>query len=171
MEKVLIGKAVNVVGLRGEIRVYNYSDGIEIYELADELYIGKELYKVQNVRLQKNMVVLKVEGIDDRNAAEKTRGREIFVSEEYLPQLPEGVHYVRDLIGMEVFLENGSRIGTVKNIIQNTAQDVYDIETEEGSQVLIPGVPEFLIDINEETRRITVRVIEGMLPSDEALEA
>ena len=56
----------------------------------------------------------------------------VYVTEEDLPQLPEGEYYVRDLMGMDVILEDGSRLGELKDVIQNTAQDVFDIETEDG---------------------------------------
>lgn len=171
MERILVGKTVAPVGIKGEIKVYNYSDGVDIYEAADVIMLDNDSYRVERVRLQKNMPVLKLEGVDDRDGAERLRGREVFVSEEYLPELPEGEHYIRDLIGMKVVLEDGDEVGILRNVIQNTAQDVYDVETQEGKQVLIPGVPEFLINIDEDKRIITVRLIEGMLRGEEAIEA
>lgn len=163
MEKVLIGKIVNAVGLKGEIKVYNYSDGIGIYEHVNALYVGDRIFNVQNVRLQKNMVVLKLDGIDDRDGAEKAKGGFVYVTEDDLPELPKGEHYVRDIIGMEVYLEDGSRLGVMKDVIQNTAQDIFEVETDEGRQVLIPKVPDFVRDIDAHRRIITVRLIEGML--------
>ena len=65
MEKIKVGKIVNAVGLKGEVKVYNYSDSSEIYEITPEMYVGKDLLQVENVRLQKNMVILKLEGIND----------------------------------------------------------------------------------------------------------
>ena len=110
------------------------------------------------------MVILKLEGIDDRNAAEKARGSELFITEADLPELPEGQFYVRDLIGMTVIdAENGNEIGEVRDVIQNTAQDIFDVKTREGKQVLIPKVPEFIIDIDAETRTIKVKLIEGLI--------
>ena len=79
------------------------------------------------------------------------------------PELPEGEYYVRDLIGMEAVLEDGSHLGTVTNVIQNTAQDIFEVETDEGKQVLVPKVPAFVLDIDIESRRVTLRLIEGML--------
>ena len=81
--------------------VYNYSDSEEVYERTPEIYAGDRLLKVQNVRMQKNMVILKLSGIDDRNAAEAAKGTELFITEADLPELPEGQFYIRDLIGME----------------------------------------------------------------------
>lgn len=163
MEKILIGKIVNAVGLKGELKVYNYSDGIDIYEHVDTLYVEDRVFAVQSVRLQKNMVVLKLNGIDDRDGAEKAKGSYVYITEEDLPELPKGEHYVRDIIGMDVVLEDGGRLGVMKDVIQNTAQDIFEVETDEGQQVLIPKVPDFVRNIDADRRVITVRLIEGML--------
>ena len=163
MEKILIGKITSAVGLKGEVKVYNYSDSADIYRNTETLYVGDEPRKVQHVRTQKNMIVLKLEGIENRDEAEKARNKEIFVSEDDLPELPEGEFYIRDLIGMEVVEEETGVVGTVQDVIQNTAQDIFDVLTPQGKQVLIPKVPEFVIDINAETKTITVKLIEGML--------
>ena len=163
MEKILIGKITSAVGLKGELKVYNYSDGIEIYEDTPKIYAGDTLYEVRSVRTQKNMVILGLCGIDDRNAAEKMRGTELFVTEDDLPELPEGQFYVRDLIGMEVRTEDGELLGTVSDVIQNTAQDLFEVELTEGRKVLIPKVDEFILNIDGAERMITVRLQEGLL--------
>ena len=163
MEKINIGKIVNVVGLKGEVKVYNYSDSVDAYVDTPEVYVGDKLTKIEKVRVQKNMVVLKLEGINDRDAAEKARGKLIYITEEDLPELEEGEFYIRDLIGMAVYEENGQKIGEVSDVIQNSAQDIFEIETEENKKVLVPRVDEFVLDIDAESREIKVRLIEGLL--------
>lgn len=163
MEKILIGKIVNVVGLRGDVKVYNYSDSIQIYEETPEIFVGDKLTKIEKARLQKNMVVLKLEGINDRDAAERLRGTELYITEADLPELPEGQFYVRDLIGMTVKEENGSVLGAVTDVIQNTAQDIFEVEMENTKRIMIPKVDQFVLDINGDSREITVRLIDGML--------
>lgn len=188
-EKILIGRITSAVGLKGEVKVYNYSDGIGIYEDTPRLYVGDELMEVLGVRTQKHMVVLRLDGIADRNAAEKARGKEIFATEADLPDLPEGVYYVRDLIGMQVVTEpehgagaehddnaagpehgapsGGTEpsqiLGEVTDVIQNTAQDLFEVKMENGRKVLIPRVDAYVKDIDEERRVITVRLQEGLL--------
>lgn len=163
MEKILIGKITSAVGLKGEVKVYNYSDSTEIYENTPQIYVGEELMGVRSVRTQKNMVVLGLDGICDRDAAEKARGRELFVTEDDLPELPEGQFYVRDLIGMEVFSDEGQRLGPVTDVIQNTAQDIFEIGMEDGRKVLIPKVDSYVLEIDGQSRRITVHLQEGIL--------
>ncbi len=162
MEKIKIGKIVNAVGLKGEVKVYNYSDSEEVYERTPEIYAGDRLLKVQNVRMQKNMVILKLSGIDDRNAAEAAKGTELFITEADLPELPEGQFYIRDLIGMEVEEQGGSFHGFVTDVLQNTAQDIFEVKRDDGKTVLIPKVDAFVQKIDGKERLITVTLIEGL---------
>ena len=163
MEKIKIGKIVNTVGLKGEVKVYNYSDSIEIYETIESIYVEDRPTVIENVRAQKNMVILKLEGADDRNAAEALRGRELYITEDDLPELPEGQYYVRDLIEMSVIEKDEKLLGHVTDVLQNTAQDIFEVERENGNKLLIPKVDQFVLDIDTEKREITVKLIEGML--------
>lgn len=163
MEKIQVGKIVNVVGLKGEVKVYNYSDSADIYAGTPKMYAGNELLDIENVRMQKNMVILKFAGVDDRDAAEKLRGREVCVTEDDLPELGEGEFYIRDLIGMEVVDEDGTRLGVIKDVIQNTAQDIFEVEKTDGGRFMIPKVDEFITDIDAEKRIVRVRLIEGLM--------
>ena len=162
MEKIKIGKIVNAVGLKGEVKVYNYSDSEEIYEITPSIYAGNNLLDIENVRMQKNMVILKLSGINDRNAAEAAKGTDLFITEADLPELEDGEFYVRDLIGMTI-TEDGVILGTVTNVLQNTAQDVFEVERKNGKQLLIPRVDEFVLDIDLDTREIKVKLPEGLL--------
>ena len=157
------GKIVSTHGIKGEVRVYNYSDAIDIYENTPQIYAGDKLLQVEHVRPQKNMVVLKLEGINDRNAAEKCKGTDLFVTEDDLPELPEGEFYVREMIGMTVKEEDGTLIGTVKNVITDRAQSIIEVERENGKTALIPYVDQFVLNIDKESKQITVSLIEGML--------
>ena len=163
MEKIMIGKIVNVVGLKGEVKVYNYSDSDEIYRTTEAVYVGDDLVGIENVRLQKNMVILKLAGISDRDGAEAVRGKELFITESDLPELPEGQYYIRDLIGMTVKKENGEILGNVSDVLQNTAQDIFEVENADGRKILIPKVDQFVLEIDKAAGEIRVRLIEGML--------
>ena len=163
MEKIMIGKIVNVVGLKGEVKVYNYSDSDEIYRTTEAVYVGDDLVGIENVRLQKNMVILKLAGITDRDGAEAVRGKELFITESDLPELPEGQYYIRDLIGMTVKEENGEILGKVSDVLQNTAQDIFEVENADGRKILIPKVDQVVLEIDKAAGEIRVRLIEGML--------
>ena len=162
MEKIHVGKIVNAVALKGEVKVYTYSNP-ERYEEIKEIYVENKPYKIEKVRFQGNTVILKLSGIDDRNAAESCKGKEIYIAESELPALPEDTYYIRDLIGMDVVTEDGEKLGTLMDILQNTAQDVYEVRRESGKDILIPGVAEFILDIDVKERKITVKLPDGLL--------
>lgn len=163
MEKIKIGKIVNAVGLKGEVKVYNYSDRSEIYERTPAMYVEDEIRKIENVRLQKNTVILKLFGIDNRNDAEAVKGKELYITEADLPKLPEGQFYVRELIGMSVKEQDGDVLGRVTDVLQNTAQDLLEVEQDSGKKILIPKVNEFVLDIDADKRQIKVKLPNGLL--------
>ena len=140
MEKIKIAKIVNVVGIKGEVKLYNYSDYKERFEELDELILslkGKErTVRIEKVRYQGEMVILKLQGISDRNTAESLKNADVFITEADLRELPEDTYYLRDLIGMKVVDEGTyGEIGVLKDVLQNTAQDIYVVSRPGGSQV------------------------------------
>ena len=168
-EKVLIGKVGSPVGIKGEFRVNLYSrdsgnlkEGkVLLLERAERSVSGA----IEKVRYQKDKPVVRIKGIEDRNAAEDIRGMDISIYAKDMEELPEGEHYVRDLIGCRVVdvAQGGAEIGVLKDVIQNTAQSILDVSTADGKQVLIPAVDAFLRSIDEEAGVIEVELIPGFL--------
>lgn len=165
MEKIIIGKIVNAVGLKGEVKVYNYSDSLERYLRIEKILVGDKFFPIENVRAQKNMVILKLMGIDDRNGAEAMKGMDVAITEQDLEELPRDTFYIRDLINMDVVdRESGKLLGHIINVLQNTAQDIYEVETSEGKTFMVPAVKEFVKGIDLVDKKVYVSLIEGMLP-------
>ena len=162
MEKILMGKIVNVVGLKGEVKVYSYTDRNERFEELESIWLENKVYNIENVRYQNKVVILKLEGINDRNQAEAQRNKKVYIEETDLQELPEDTYYVSDLIGMEVVTESG-KLGTISDVIQNSAQDLYEVKTEEGKKVYIPVVKQFVIDVDMDSRIVKVELPEGLL--------
>ncbi|MCI8645748.1 MAG: 16S rRNA processing protein RimM [Firmicutes bacterium] len=163
MEKILIGKIVNVVGLKGELKVYCYTDKREQFEELEQIWLDEETYAIRNVRYQGNVVILKLEGINDRNAAEACRNKGVYIKESDLPQLPEDSYYVRDLVGLQAMDESGNVLGKVTDVIQSSSQDLYQIRMEDGKNILLPAVKEFVLAIDMEGKTMTVRLPDGLL--------
>ena len=164
MEKIKIGKIVNAVALRGEVKVYNYSGYKERYEELDRIIVDNKNYKIEKVRYQQQMVILKLAGVNDRNAAEAMKNKDVFITEDDLQELPEDTFYIRDLLGLPVFdADTDEKIGTLKDVLQPSSQDIYVVKRPEGNDVLIPAVSEFLKEVNVEEGFIKVHLIEGML--------
>lgn len=173
----MIGKVGSPSGLKGEARITLYQQD------STNLKEGKVLLlkrggdtisaRAEHVRYQNGRPVVKLEGIDDRNAAEEIRGLEVYIDAEALDPLPEGEHYVRNIIGCRVvdISEAGKQagggegleIGVLRDVIQNTAQSVLEVETAGGETVLIPAVDAFMRGIDEEEGVIKVELIPGFM--------
>lgn len=191
MEKIKIGKIVNAVGLKGEVKVYSYAGENDRFEKLDRIIAvssqsgsgqsgsGQEggakraackkpqsdmEFEIEKVRYQKNMVILKLRGVDDRNQAEALKDMDVFITEDDLEELPDDTFYVRDLIGCQVVdINDGKKLGVVSDLIQNSAQDIYQIDLAEGGQALIPAVEQFIKNVDIESKTITVSLIPGLI--------
>ena len=174
MDKIKIGKIVNAQGLKGEVKVYNYSDSMERYEELDRVILQRkgqeETREIEKVRYQGSMVILKLKGVDDRNAAERLKEWDLMITEEDLRDLPEDTFYIRDLIGMKV-VDDGAygEIGVLKDVLQNSSQDVYVVSAPEGRDILIPAVKDFIREIDMQEKVIRTTLIPGFI--DEGMEA
>ncbi len=169
MEKIKIGKIVSAVGLKGEVKIYSYAGSKERYESLARLIVaapgrGEKEYAIENVRYQKEMVIVKLAGVGDRNQAEALRESEVFITEDDLEELPADTFYIRDLLGCRVLeAESGRELGTLSDVIQNSAHDLYQVDLTDGRQALIPAVGQFIAAVDPAQREIRVRLIPGLL--------
>ena len=168
MERIKIGKIVNAVALRGEVKIYNYSDLERFEELDTVILVNRKKqsreFEIESVRYLKNLPIVKFKGINDRDKAEALKDFEVYITEEDLKELPEDTFYIRDLIGCVVKdAETGNTIGTISDVLQNTAQDLYQVDVEGGKQVFIPAVAQFVKDVNIAEKLVEVSLIPGFL--------
>ena len=141
MEDLLqVGVITTTHGIRGEVKVYPTTDDVHRFEELESVLLdtGKEYreLKIKSVKYFKQYAILKFKGIDNINDIEKYKGKSLFVTRENAQPLGEDEYYIADLIGMEVYLEDGSHFGTLKDVMETGANDVYIIKTEEGKEVL-----------------------------------
>lgn len=163
MDRIKVGKITGAFGIRGELKVYPYTDRPERFEELDRVFAGENEYSITNVRYQKNLILIRLEGVSDRNAAEKLKGTELAIERENLRDLEEDEFFIFDLIGLEAVDENGVHIGRVNDVIQNSAQDLYEIKTDDGKLHLIPAVYEFIPEINLDSGIMVIKPIPGLL--------
>ena len=172
MEKILIGKIVAASGLKGEVKAYNYAQSVERFGKVSRVILSKggsdTVYDIEKVRYQNGMAVLKLKGVNDRDRAEAIRESMVYITEEDLEELPEGMYYVKDMIGLKV-VDTGlyGEVGTVKDVLQNTSQDVYVVKTPSGREIMIPAVKEFIKDIDIKGGVLTVALIPGFGTDEE----
>jgi 16S rRNA processing protein RimM len=170
MEWFNIGKIVNTHGLRGEVRVLSNTDFPEERFVAGEKVTAfmpntKEplTFKIKAARQHKQFYLLTFEGFDDINLVEKYKGAELKVSEDQLFELDENEFYYFEIIGCEVFTDEGSLVGTVTEILTPGANDVWVVKTPEKKDVLIPYIESIVKIINIEEKKIVIHVMEGLL--------
>lgn len=161
----VIGKIVNTQGLKGELRVVPTTDDISRFELLDSVYVDKKgaisEFEIESVRYHKQFVLLKFKGVDDMTAAEKLKTCEVKITEDMALPLEENEYYIRDLYSMEVFTDEGERLGVISDIIFTGANDVYVIKNEE-SQILIPAIKQCILNVDAESNKMIVHLLEGL---------
>jgi len=148
--------------------MHSYADSPSIFARVPALYLQDgshppRPYKVRAWREHKEYVLLTLEGVDDRDKADALRGQTVLVREADLPEPEEGEHYLYQLMGCRVLLENGTEIGVLDNFFETAAQDTWVIVDDKGREILLPAVDEFVLDIDLDARTITVDPPEGLL--------
>ncbi|WP_438432415.1 ribosome maturation factor RimM [Gorillibacterium sp. sgz500922] len=164
-----VAKIVNTHGIRGELKLVSQTDFPDLrFSRGSELLLlgpaGEELpVTVETGRPQKNVWLVKFREFSDINAAEKVKGWEVKVSEENLAELEQGDFYYHEIIGCRVFTEEGEELGTVKEILSPGANDVWTVELPNGKELLLPYIDEVVLKVDVTDKRITVRLMEGLL--------
>ncbi len=160
MDRIKIGKIVNVKGLLGEMKVYPYTDYMERFEELGYLYIEETRYEITKVTYHKGMPNVKLQGIDSIEEAQKYRNRDIYIDHDQTRQLDDDEFLIIDLIGIDVVDKSG-KIGTLKDVLTHTSQDIYVVKTET-KEILIPAVRQFVKKIDVENGFMEVELIEGL---------
>lgn len=158
-----VGQIVSVVGLKGELKVYPYTDYKERFKELEWLHLRDQIFYIEKVRYKEEMVILKLKGIDNRTTAEKYRNEYLIIDRENARELPEDTFFIADLVGIDVLTTEGSYIGKIADVIQNSSQDLYEVEMQNGKKFLIPAVEAFVDNIDIQEKKMTVTDIEGLI--------
>ena len=159
-----IGKIVNTRGLKGEVKVVPWADYPEIFEEINFVYDKSEnRYLIENVKYQKENVILKLEGIDSVECAQKLKNSILYVRKDTLPDLDSDTFFVADLIGLDVFDENEAFLGKISDVITAGGADVYIIKNEGAKDLLLPALKEVVNEINLDEGFVKVTVPDGLL--------
>ena len=161
-QQVVVGKVVNVRGLRGEVKVLPQDSDLAVFQGAEQIWCQGKPLKIKRAVPIKNCVGLLLEGVDRVEDAQKLVGTQLTLPEDQFPPTEEGVYYIRDLIGMAVFREDGTPVGRLTEVWPTGARDVYRVLGEDGAETLIPAVGEFVKEVDVEKKEMRVRLIDGM---------
>lgn len=162
-----IGQIVNTNGLKGVVKVKPFTDDIKEFETFESIYVQKKAelveFKIESVRYAKNMVFLKLKGIDTIEEAETLRNFYIKVERDALPELEENSYYIVDLLECEVVTIDGENLGKMDDIFNTGSNDVYVVKNEEGKQILLPAIKEVIKNVDIPNKKITVKLMEGLI--------
>jgi len=183
-----IGVVTTTHGLRGEVKVFPTTDDPRRFDDCDEVFVVKKhplqperrphqreervpeparlekrLLHVERVKYFKNIVIVKFKEFNDINEVEQFRKCDIMVSREHAVPLEEGEYFFCDVIGAAVSEEDGTPIGTVKDVLETGANNVFVIEMEDGREVLFPSIPDCIKKIDVEKKQIVAHIMPGLL--------
>ncbi len=167
MEKYFeIGQIVNTSGLKGVIKVKPFTDDINKFKKLKTIYIdlknNLKSFEIENVYFNKNMVFLKLKGIDTVEQAETFRNYYIKI-ERKDEKLEKNTYYIVDLEGCKVFTEDQVLLGTLVEVFSTGSNDVYVVKSEDGKQILLPAIKDVIKQVDIENKKITVHLIEGLI--------
>ena len=163
--KVITGKILAAHGIRGEVKVKPITDNPRRFRRGHSLFLEKEgeFALITSVReTNDDTLIVKFKGVDDRNHAEKLKGSLLQIDEKDVAPLPEGEYYIFQLEGMEVFEQDGTRLGTIVEVIQNGANDVYRVDMENGDNLLLPALKQVMRSVDVENKKMTVELLPGL---------
>ena len=167
MEQFLqVGVISSTHGIRGEVKVFPTTDDPMRFKKLKKVLLdtGRERLEleVQSVRFFKQFAIVKFKGIDNINDIERYKGKGLFVPREDAVPLGEDEYYIADLIGMEVFTEDG-HFGVVRDVMETGANEVYIVESDEHGDVLIPAIRQCVLDVNVEEKKMKIRLMDGLI--------
>ena len=167
MEQFLqVGVISSTHGIRGEVKVFPTTDEPARFKKLKKVLLdtGKERLEleIQSVKFFKQFVIGKFRGIDNINDIEKYKGKSLMVPREDAVQLEEDEYYIADLIGMEVYTDGG-RFGTLKDVMETGANEVYIIDSDEHGEVLVPAIQDCILDVDVEKQTMKIRLMDGLI--------
>ena len=162
-----VGVISNTHGIRGEVKVYPTTDNVRRFDDLKEVILdtGKEqlILHVTSVKYFKNMVILKFKEFDNINDIIPYKGMDLLVTRENAIPLEEGEYYIADIIGSKVITDEDKILGTLTDVLQTGANDVYVVKTKDGKEVLLPSIEEWILDRDIENKIVKVHIMKGLL--------
>lgn len=162
-----VGVITSTHGIRGEVKVFPTTDDPKRFETLKNVVLDagrtQLALEIENVKYFKQFVILKFKGINNINDIEKYTKMPLLVSREDAVELEEDEYFIADMIGMDVITDEGEVFGTLKDVMETGANDVYIIDSEKHGEVLIPAIKECILDVNVESNKMTIHLMDGLI--------
>lgn len=168
MEDILrVGAVTSTHGLKGEVKVFPTTDDPARFKKLKQVLLknGTEMkeLKIASVKFFKNMVILKFMDHDTIESVMGYKGKDLYVTREHAVKLEKDEYFIADLIGLTAELEDGSVLGTLTDVLETGANDVYVVRMEDQKEVLIPAIHQCILNVDLKAGKMLVRLMEGML--------
>lgn len=167
LEYLIIGQLVNTHGVKGELKATALTDDPQRFLKLKWVYIDKngtlEKHNILSVKFFKQFVILKFDGIDTMEAAEKLKGMYLKIDRANAVKLPKDSFFITDIIGLQVYDENNALLGKLTHVLQTGSNDVYVVKDTEGKEILIPALKSVVKEVSIENKRISVILPKGLL--------
>lgn len=165
--KLQVGVISSTHGVRGEVKIFPTTDDVKRFKRLKEVILdtGKEelLLEIEGVKFFKQFVILKFKGFDNINDIEKYKGKSLYVTRANAVRLRKDEYFIADLQGLKVVDEEGKAFGTLRDVMETGANDVYIIDMTDGREVLIPAIKECILEVDMEAGVMKIHVMDGLL--------
>jgi len=164
LERIIIGKITSPHGIKGEVKVQPLTDYPERFYKTKSVWVDakKNYLSIESVREQLELFLVKFQGIDERDEAEKLINSFLTIDADQVMDLPPGHFYRFQIIGLGVYDVQGAYLGELTDILETGANDVYVVKREEQKELLIPALKSIVREIDVEKKRMTVKLPEGL---------
>lgn len=168
MEQLLqVGIISSTHGVRGEVKVFPTTDDAKRFKKLKNVILdtgrGHLDLEVEGVKFFKQFVILKFKGIDNINDIEKYKGKSLLVTREHAVRLRKDEYFIADMIGLTVYTEDEKEFGTLKDVLETGANDVYIIQSLQHGEVLVPAIKQCILDVDIENRKMKIHLLEGLV--------
>lgn len=161
-----VGVITSTHGVRGEVKVFPTTDDPARFKKLKQVILddGKQQIdlEIASVKFFKNMVILKFKGIDNINDVEKYRRAALLVTRENAVPLAENEYFIADLIGLSAVSDEGEELGTITDVLQTGANDVYVVTTPQKEEILVPAIKECILAVDLDERRMQLHLLPGL---------
>jgi 16S rRNA processing protein RimM len=169
MELLEIGRIIRSHGLAGRMKVLSYLESQEILNNLPEVLVGRRVsdavpFSLDAVQPGREFFILKLGGVEDRDAAAKLAGSFVWMPSEKMEKLPEGEYYWLDIIGLQVVTEDGQILGRIESVFPTGSNDVYVCQRGE-KEILLPAIGDVVRNIDMDRRIMVVRLLKGLTES------
>lgn len=162
-----VGAITSTHGVRGEVKVFPTTDDVKRFSKLKEVELetgeGTTTLHIKGVKYFKQFVILKFAEYDSLNEVESIKGRKLFVTRKNAVKLQKDEYFIADLIGLGVIDEEKQLEGTLTDVLQTGANDVYDITLADGRNLLLPAIADCVLSVDLENKLIKIHILEGLL--------